>query len=120
MMAHGAGTAHIDEHHGEHSHPTERTYIKIAAILSLITLIEVVIYYLGLPHGLLVTLLIAFSAAKFYTVVAFFMHLKFDDRRLTYIFLGGLFLGGVILLALDVLFHHHPINYAIKDFVGLE
>jgi len=117
-MTHGATAAHADEHHGEHGHPGERTYVKIAIVLAMITLIEVVIYYLGLPHGLLVTLLIAFSAAKFYTVVSFFMHLKFDDRRLTYIFLGGLLLGGSILLALDILLHHHSIDYAMHQFTG--
>lgn len=113
-MAHGAtGALHAGgEHHAEHDHPGERSYIKIALILSLITIIEVAIYYFDLPHSVLVTALMIFSAIKFVIVVSYFMHLKFDDRRLTYIFLGGLLLGGVILIALDVLQHHHPIDYA--------
>jgi cytochrome c oxidase subunit 4 len=112
-MAHGvSGTVHVPAEHAEHEHPGERTYIKVAIVLAIITVIEVAIYYLNLPHGLLVTLLLFFSAIKFGTVVGYFMHLKFDDRRLLYIFAGGLLLAFVILLALYALFHYHPIAYA--------
>jgi cytochrome c oxidase subunit 4 len=107
------GALHVGgEHHAEHEHPGERTYIKIALILSAITVIEVAIYYFNLPHSVLVTALLIFSAIKFVIVVGYFMHLKFDDKRLLWIFLGGLLLGGVILIALDVLQHHHQIDYA--------
>src|SRR3954462_6257526 len=107
--------AHDPAQHEEHAHPGERTYIKVAAVLAVITVIEVAIYYMGLAHGLLVTLLLGFSAIKFVTVVGFFMHLKFDDRRLAYIFGGGLFIGLSIVLALDVLQHKDSIKYA-QDF----
>lgn len=114
-MAHGAsGTVGqvAGGHHAEHEHPGERTYIKIAVILAIITVVEVAIYYFDIPRSVLVTALLIFSALKFVIVVGYFMHLKFDDRRLLWIFLGGLLLGGAILLALDVLQHHHPIDYA--------
>src|SRR4051794_354158 len=108
--------AHDLSHHEEHEHPGERTYIKVAAILAAITVIEVAIYYMGIAHGLLVTMLLVFSAIKFVTVVGYFMHLKFDDRRLLYIFAGGLFIGLSIVLALDVLQHTNHIEYA-QDFL---
>jgi len=113
-LAHGSsaplpGTA---SDHGEHEHPGERTYIKVAVILAAITVVEVAIYYFDLPHSLLVTLLLVLSAVKFAIVVGYFMHLKFDDRRLLLIFAGGLLLGGVILLALDALQHYNSIEYA--------
>jgi cytochrome c oxidase subunit 4 len=113
-MAHGAsGALHgAVEHHEEHAHPGERTYIKVAGVLVAITIAEVAIYYIDLPHSVLVTALLILSAVKFTIVVGYFMHLKFDDRRLLAIFAGGLFLGGVILLALDALHHYHPIQYA--------
>ena len=113
-MAHGAsGTLqHVVEGHDEHGHPGELTYIKVAVVLAIITVIEVVIYYLNIPHSVLVTGLLIFSAVKFVTVVGYFMHLKFDDRRLLWIFGGGLLIGGSILLALDVLQHFHQIQYA--------
>jgi cytochrome c oxidase subunit IV len=115
-MSHGASIPGGHEAEHEHDHPGERTYIKVAIVLSLITLVEVVIYYLGLPEGLLVTMLLAFSAVKFVTVVGFFMHLKFDDRRLTYIFLAGLLLAGVILMILDVFHDAVALDYAQDVF----
>jgi|SRR5215216_2662873 len=119
-MAHGADslTGHAGAPHahaqGEHEtgHPGERTYIKVAVILAAITVGEVAIYYLGLPRTLLVTLLLALSAVKFATVVGFFMHLKFDDRRLTWIFASGLIVAFSIIMAIYALFHWHPIDYA--------
>ena len=117
-VAHGAGATlpGAAEHHGEHEHPGERTYIKIAAILAAITIVEVAIYYFNLPDWFLITALLVLSAVKFTVVVGFFMHLKFDDRRLTLIFAGGLFLGGAILLALDVLLDYNSIDYA-RDMI---
>lgn len=118
-MTHGAGTSHATDTH-EHEHPGERLYVKVAIVLSIITIIEVAIYYFNLPHSVLVTALIAFSAVKFYIVVSFFMHLKFDDKRLAYIFIGGLVVGGAILLTLDVLEHAKPIDYAQRMIVAEE
>ena len=120
-MAHGAGglsghgTGHTGAHAaGEHEtgHPGEFTYIKIAAILAAITVVEVAIYYFDLGRTLLVTLLLALSAVKFATVVGYFMHLKFDDRRLTWIFAAGLVVAFSIIMALYALFHWHVIDYA--------
>ncbi len=111
-MAHGVSVAGGHEIEHEHAHPGALTYIKVAVVLSVITLIEVIIYYLGLPHGVLVTGLLVFSAVKFVTVVGFFMHLKFDDRRLLGIFAGGLGLGLVILLAIDALQSADKLDYA--------
>lgn len=112
-VAHGAG-------HGEHGseHPGERKYIEIAAILAGITVIEVAIYYIQWVHdkGILVPLLMALSAVKFTMVVGFFMHLKFDDRRLTYMFVTGLVFAFSILMALYALFHWNQIEYAANLF----
>jgi cytochrome c oxidase subunit 4 len=123
-MAHsGTGVANHGGHAGdgqahEHAHPGERVYIEIAAILAAITIVEVAIYYIQWVHdkGILVPALIAMSAVKFTTVVSYFMHLKFDDRRLTYIFVTGLIFAFCILMALYFLFHYHVIDYATKQF----
>ena len=118
-MAHGAEglTGHGQSHAhaaGEHEagHPGELTYVKVAAILAAITVVEVAIYYFGLGRTLLVTLLLALSAIKFATVVGYFMHLKFDDRRLTWVFLSGLVVAFSIIMALWALFHWNAIEYA--------
>jgi cytochrome c oxidase subunit 4 len=107
---------HLDEHDDDaHAgHPGELTYIKVAAILALITVSEVVIYYVQWMHdsGALVPTLLVLSAIKFATVIAYFMHLKFDPRMLTWTFIGGISFGAGLILAFIALFHYHPIQYA--------
>jgi len=107
---------HVDEHDDEaHAgHPGELTYIKVAVILALITVSEVVIYYIQWMHdsGALVPTLLVLSAIKFATVIAYFMHLKFDPRMLTWTFLFGIAFGAALILAFIALFNNHPIQYA--------
>jgi cytochrome c oxidase subunit 4 len=118
-MAHGAeGVAdHVGASPTAHAHPSERKYIEIAAILATITVAEVAIWYIQWfqDEGILVPMLLAMSAFKFATVVGYFMHLKFDDRRLLMVFLTGLGVAFVILMALYTLFHYHVIVHA-KNF----
>jgi cytochrome c oxidase subunit IV len=115
-MSHGVSVSGGHDVAHEHEHPGERTYIKVAVILSAITLVEVIIYYLGLPKDLLVGILLVLSSVKFATVVGYFMHLKFDDRRLLYIFGGALGLALVIVLALDALHKADSLDYAQDVF----
>jgi cytochrome c oxidase subunit IV len=113
LTGHGPAQAHAAGEH-EVGHPGERTYVEVAVILAAITVVEVAIYYIQWVHdvGLLVPLLLALSAIKFATVVGYFMHLKFDDRRLTWMFLTGLVVAFSIIMALWALFHWHVIKYA--------
>ena len=97
-----------------HSHPGERTYIKIAVFLAVITLFEVIIYYLESASGILVPALLILSAIKFVTVVGYFMHLKFDDRRLGWIFSFGFMLAAAVFIAVVVM---HNYNHVI-EFIG--
>jgi cytochrome c oxidase subunit 4 len=107
---------HVDEHDDDahEGHPGELTYIKVAVILALITVSEVVIYYIQWMHdsGALVPTLLVLSAIKFATVIAYFMHLKFDPRMLTWTFIFGISFGAALILAFIALFHYHPIQYA--------
>jgi cytochrome c oxidase subunit 4 len=79
-----------EEAHAEH-HPAALEYIQIGLILTVITAIEVAIYYVDMSHNLLVAILIALSLIKFSMVVLWFMHLKFDSRLFSTMFLTGLF-----------------------------
>jgi len=45
---------------------------------------------------------------KFVIVVAFFMHLRFDNKLLTYLFFAGFLLAAVIAVALLVLLAIKP------------
>jgi cytochrome c oxidase subunit 4 len=94
-----------------HAHPTAPTYLKVAAILTLITAIEVAIYYVPAMRGVLVPLLILLSAVKFGTVVGYYMHLKFDDVIYSRLFLGPLTIASLMVIVLMLLFGHfidHP------------
>ena len=58
------------------------------------------------------------STIKFVTVVSYFMHLKFDDRRLAWIFGLAMVVALSIVIALDVLFRVHAIDYATNFLKG--
>jgi cytochrome c oxidase subunit 4 len=94
-------TSQDDEQHG---HPNDRQYIRIAIILTIITVIEVAIYYIEGVRDFLVPMLIILSVGKFIAVVGYFMHLKFDDRRFTVLFVAGLGLSIAVIAALVVMF----------------
>jgi cytochrome c oxidase subunit 4 len=110
-----------DLHHGdavEHEHPGERTYIRIAVILAIITIIEVAIYYIEALDDILVPALLIMSVVKFLFVVSYFMHLKFDDRRLAWVFGSAMIVALSVVIALDVLGHVHGIDYASNLLTG--
>jgi len=86
-----------------HDHPGEGTYIKVVTVLAIITIIEVAIYYIEGLSGVLVPALIVLSLAKFVGVVAWFMHLKFDDKRFMWIFVIGLAIAAACMAAVVVM-----------------
>lgn len=101
---------HAPGHPGstEHAHPSPRTYIWIAVVLTVITAIEVAVIWEDFPFvdwlgSLVVPILLLLSAAKFVLVVGFYMHLKFDSKIFTGFFASGLLIALTILLALLVL-----------------
>jgi cytochrome c oxidase subunit 4 len=108
-----------DQPHGAddeaHAHPTEAAYIRIGLILFIITLIEVVIYYIEAVEGILVPLLVALSTVKFLLVVSYFMHLKFDDSRLRLIFIIGMVFALATFIATYVMMHFHQITEFISN-----
>ena len=92
-----AHEAQAHDHHG----PTDREYVKIAAILSILTAIEVATYFVDMGDALVPTLMVL-MVVKFFMVAAWFMHLRFDDSILSKIFITGLVLAtGVYLAALS-------------------
>jgi len=86
-------------------HASVQTYVRVAVVLGILTAIEIgALYVPGLPKHLLVTLLLVFSVLKFALVVAFFMHLRYDNKVLTALFVGPLLIAMIIILALMALF----------------
>ncbi len=101
-----------NETHGEHA--SVKDYLIVAAILTVITIVEVATYYEPLnqiPHFWLMVTLIVLSAAKFFIVVGYFMHLKYDHRIFRRLFLGPLAAMGGLFLALVLLFAYHGVKY---------
>jgi cytochrome c oxidase subunit 4 len=87
------------ELHGEHAHPGNSEYVKIALILGAITAAEVAVYYFELDTTILVVALLTMSAAKFALVAAFFMHLKFDSRVFSTFFVGAIVMAVAAFIA---------------------
>jgi cytochrome c oxidase subunit 4 len=92
-------------HAAGEGHASVQTYVRVAVVLGILTAIEIgALYVPGLPKHLLVTLLLVFSVIKFALVVAFFMHLRYDNKVLTALFVGPLLIAMIIILALMALF----------------
>lgn len=85
-------------------HPSVPTYVKVAVVLALVTLLEVVIFFVDFLQGVLIPLLLVLSTGKFILVAMFYMHLKFENRLFSGLFVGGLFLAAAMLIALMGLF----------------
>ena len=92
---------------GAHHGPTTSTYIIVAVVLTIITAIEVWIYYIPALRqntAVFVPTLLILSAIKFFTVVGFYMHLKYDHKVFRALF-GGPFLIAIgTIIALLFLF----------------
>ena len=86
------------------AHPTPRTYLTIAAILAVVTGVEVAIFYMEALAGVIIPIFLVLSTLKFALVAMFYMHLKFDQRLFSALFVGGLMLAAAIIIALMALF----------------
>ena len=91
-----------------HAHPTAKKYLGIAIILTIITVIEVAIFYIPAMHGVIVPVLLALSGLKFFIVVLFYMHLKFDSKIFGRVFFAPLFLATLVIVGMIILFKVLP------------
>jgi cytochrome c oxidase subunit 4 len=83
----------------DHGHPSDRSYVRIAVVLAVLTAAEVATFYfedqLG---GLLAPSLIVMMIVKFFLVAAWFMHLRFDHNLFTRVFVSGLALAVAVYM----------------------
>jgi cytochrome c oxidase subunit IV len=99
------GQEHTDEHAGEEGHgATDNQYIVIALILAAITAGEVTLSYIDVGPIFIPALLIL-MAIKFFMVVMYFMHLKFDNRIFSVLFYTGLGLAVFVYIVALTTFH---------------
>jgi len=85
-------------------HPTAGVYFRIAIILCVITAIEVGIFYLEDIGHWMIPILTILSIGKFALVAMYYMHLKFDNKLFTILFLVGLVLAVAVVSMLLFLF----------------
>ena len=92
----------------QHEHPTWKQYKWVALILTVITVIEVWVYYIPsfVQSRLFIPALLAMSAIKFAIVVAYYMHLKYDHKLFRALFIGPLIIAAVTMVVLLFLFGH--------------
>jgi cytochrome c oxidase subunit IV len=90
----------------EKEHPTWSTYWKVAVVLTIVTIVEVWIYYIPsfVASSLFVPSLLIMSAFKFAVVVMFYMHLRYDHKLFRILFTGPLIIAVSTLLGLMLLF----------------
>jgi cytochrome c oxidase subunit 4 len=84
-------------------HASVATYIKIAVVLSAVTALEVGVVFVRGLAPIIVPLLLAMATAKFALVALFFMHLRYEPRTLTTVFVGPLLIAVVLAIALMTL-----------------
>jgi cytochrome c oxidase subunit 4 len=92
-----AGTVHT-------GHPTPLTYFKVAMILAVITAVEVGVFYVDDLGKGIIPVLVVLSTIKFVLVAMFYMHLRYDARLFSGLFVGGLGLAVAVVLSLLGLF----------------
>jgi len=88
----------------EQSRPTAGAYLRVGAVLVILTVLEVGVFYVPAFRTVLVPVLLVLSAAKFTLVVMFYMHLKADSKFLTFLFGAPLLLAVGVMAALLFLF----------------
>ena len=86
-----------------HEHATIRTYLIVAGILTAVTALEFGVIYVRRLAPVLIPLLLVLSAGKFALVVMIFMHLRYDSRVLTFLFVAPLVLATLLAVAVMTL-----------------
>lgn len=103
---HSAHEVHPHAGHDNQHHWSDLQYVQLALALAVITALEVVLSYTKDSFGwVFLPLLLFMMAVKFFAVVFYFMHLKFDNRLFGLLFYTGLFLAIFVYCVALLTFH---------------
>lgn len=113
---------------GQGRHPTFQQYVTVATFLFIITIIEFLIIYkplfpvtrLDALEPVKIPFLGILSTIKFAAVIMFYMHLKFDHKLFSVVFLAGLALAlavAIAVLGLSAALGGDPRAYAEENRV---
>jgi cytochrome c oxidase subunit 4 len=109
MSEQAAQQTHPHEAHrapGEVAHPGPTVYLIVAAFLIVLTAMELTVFYVQALQPVLVPILIVLSIAKFMLVGMFYMHLHYDSRAFSVIFLFPLWIALLLVISLLLLFEY--------------
>jgi cytochrome c oxidase subunit 4 len=84
---------------------SDKLYIQIFVLLVVITAAEVSTYVVDFGDLMLPSLMVM-MVVKFALVVMFFMHLKFDHKLFTWVFVSGLVLAVLVYIAAITTFEY--------------
>jgi cytochrome c oxidase subunit IV len=90
--------------HTHAAHASTTTYLVVGAILTVITLVEVGVFYLPAMHPVLAPVLLVLSTTKFVLVVGFYMHLRYDHNLFRAVFALPLIIATAVIVGLLFLF----------------
>lgn len=95
--------------HGEKAHASVTLYVVFAVILCIVTFLEWYIFKkkdaLGISNQFLVISLLLMSLVKFAMVCGWYMHLRYDNKFLTNMFVAGAIMATGTFLVLGVVVH---------------
>ena len=80
----------------DHKHPN---YVAVWAALAVLTMVELGVVYLGLPRHVMIVSLVFLAIWKALLVALYFMHLRFEPKRLLYVVLAPLPLAVILVVA---------------------
>ena len=81
-----------DSDRPQYSHKMDLLYVKVAAVLVVLTAIEIYASYADFLDKAFLPLMLSLMATKFLLVVLFFMHLRWDSKLF-----GRMFWAGALL-----------------------
>lgn len=106
--SHAIHDQHGHAHAAEEHHVGWKKYAFIGLVLGVITGAEVAIFYIDALAPVLVPALLLLSAAKFFLVVLYYMHLKMDHPIFGRVFWAPLFLAVLVVIGMVILFKVLP------------
>src|ERR1700693_2717866 len=101
---HGAHDHNAHAHAVEDHHPGPAVYLIVAAVLIVLTAMEIGVFYAPFLQVSVVPLLLVLAGVMFILVAAFYMHLKYDSSVFTTLFAFPLLLAMMICGSLLLLF----------------
>ncbi len=92
------------------------TFVNLAFLMTALTGIELILIFLPLPSVVIAVVLVSLSLIKFVGVIFWFMHLAYDRKFLTLVFLFGMALATATIAALLALFSDKYVDKSLPFY----